>query len=50
MEVNAYMHVRNNLLTQTWLEHFIGRLMKTYENGKTPTNKFVINLWLRLFY
>jgi hypothetical protein len=34
MEVNAYMIVRNNLLTETWLEHFIGRLMKAYEKWK----------------
>jgi len=34
MEVNAYMHVYNNLLAQTWLEHFIGRLMKTHEKRK----------------
>jgi hypothetical protein len=34
MEVNAYMIVRNNLLTETWLEHFIRRLMKTYEKWK----------------
>jgi hypothetical protein len=34
MEVNAYMFVRNNLLTQTWLEHCIGKLMKTYKKWK----------------
>ncbi len=49
MEVNAYMLVRNNLLIQTWLEHFISRLMETYEKWKKPTNKFVIDLCLRLF-
>jgi hypothetical protein len=42
MEVYAYMLVGNNLLTQTWLEHFTGRLMKT--NGKNPTNKFAMDL------
>jgi hypothetical protein len=34
MEVNAYMLVCNNLLTQTWLEHFIGKLINTYEKWK----------------
>jgi hypothetical protein len=34
MEVNAYMLVHDNLLTQTWLEHLIGRLMKTNEKWK----------------
>jgi hypothetical protein len=34
MEVNAYMFVHNNLLTKTWLEHFISRLMNTYEKWK----------------
>ncbi len=44
MEVNAYTIVRNNLLTETWLEHFIGRLIRHMKNGKTLTNKFVIDL------
>jgi hypothetical protein len=35
MEVYAYMLVGNNLLTQTWLEHFTSRLMKTNEKKKT---------------
>jgi len=34
MEVNAYMFVHNNLLTQTWSEHCIGKLMKIYEKWK----------------
>ncbi len=34
MKVNAYMLVHNNLLTKTWLEHFIGRLMNANEKWK----------------
>jgi hypothetical protein len=34
MEVNAYMLVRNNLLNQTWLEHFSNTLINTYEKWK----------------
>jgi hypothetical protein len=34
MEVNAYMIVRNNLLMETWLEHFIGRLIDIWKMEK----------------
>jgi hypothetical protein len=44
MEANACMLVRNNLLTQTWLEHFIDRLMKTYEKWKNAYMAY--GLWL----
>jgi hypothetical protein len=44
MEVNAYMIVHNNLLTETWLEHFRGRLMKTYEKWKNTYKQ--ICYWL----
>jgi hypothetical protein len=47
MEVNAYMFVRNNLLTQTWLEHCIGKLMKTYKKWKNTYKQ--ICYWLMAY-
>jgi hypothetical protein len=49
MEVNVYMIVRNNLLTETWFKHFIGRLMKTWKMEKHLQTNLLLTYGLGCF-